>query len=72
MVTFSIRKSGAIDSFTITVPGDESIYIDTLATISTIFSRLDTNSQLTNDEIYCLCNLLESMLPTHKQLNIDK
>ena len=72
MVTFNKYKDESIctatESFTVTIFGDESEYIETIKSILFIMSTFDKDAIFPQSDLNYLCNLVSCMLPDSEQI----
>lgn len=66
MVTFN--KDKIASSFTVTIEGDKTEYIETIKSILFLLGQYQSDILLTQDKLYFLTNLVSCMLPEDEQI----
>ena len=64
-------KYNGIESFTVTISGDEEQYIRTIKSLLSLICNVKEDMRDQN-EIYDVCSLIECMLPTPDQIILKK
>ena len=74
MVTFNKKEgfSNLYDSFSVTITGGKDEYIETIKNLLFVLSNCDSSVNLSQMELYNICNLISCMLPENEQIiNMD-
>lgn len=71
MIRFD-KVNNRSENFSISIQGDKHDYIETIKAILSVLSKMPEESYV-SQEVYYMCNLIESLLPDERQIvNLDE